>query len=419
MLPNNPSFSSRQDLLDPSSPAPSQPSSPPSSGSRRAGSDPPVPEGPRRADGQFCVEPPTDEHPPNGEAELLCGWGTFRPRALQGLASPPWVLLFLSVASFLQGMTVNGFINTVITSIERRFQLSSSQTGVVSSSYDMAACICLAFVSYFGGAGHKPRWLGGGMLLMALGSLLFTLPHFATPPYQVSVSERAELCSAGRTAPCHAQEAGPSSYRFLFMLGQFLHGVGATPLYTLGVTYLDENVGSNYAPVYIGESVCCSSCWRFILAVDFLKLQACLTCVSKPQLVQEQEVGCWDTPTTGSRPLGHTPRPGSHLLHLHRDLLHGRHLGSSGGLPAGGVLPQHLHGGPPGVSQTRLEPVAELFLGGTGTSPWGTGTSSRAVPGGTGTSSRAVPGGTGTSPGGTGTCSSCGSCCAPADACVV
>lgn len=295
MLPNNPSFSSRQDLLDPSSPAPSlpsspapsQPSSPPSSGSRWAGADAPVPGGvpPLRAEGQLCVEPPADERPPTGEAELPCGWGAFRPRALQGLASPPWVLLFLSAASFLQGMTVNGLVNTVVTSIERRFQLSSSQTGVVSSAYDMAACVCLAFVSYFGGAGHKPRWLGGGMLLMALGSLLFTLPHFATPPYRVSVSERAEPCSAGRTAPCHAQEAGPSSYRFLFMLGQFLHGAGATPLYTLGVTYLDENVGSNHAPVYIGESVCCSSCRRFIVAVDFLKLQARLTCVSKPELV--------------------------------------------------------------------------------------------------------------------------------------
>ena len=29
--------------------------------------------------------------------------------------------------------------------------------------------------------------------------------------------------------------------------------MGATPLYTLGVTYLDENVKTNYSPVYIGE----------------------------------------------------------------------------------------------------------------------------------------------------------------------
>lgn len=90
---------------------------------------------------------------------------------------------------------------------------------------------------------------------MALGSLLFALPHFTTPPYQVSLPERTGICSANRTSSCEDKEAGRlSSYRFVFMLGQFLHGMGATPLYTLGVTYLDENVKSSYAPVYIGES---------------------------------------------------------------------------------------------------------------------------------------------------------------------
>ncbi|XP_074538548.1 solute carrier organic anion transporter family member 4A1 [Halichoeres trimaculatus] len=187
------------------------------------------------------------------DSEQLCGWGAVTPRAIQVFNNPRWVLMFLCTASFLQGMIINGFINTVITSIERRFDLRSYQAGLVASSYDIAACLCLAFVSYFGGTGHKPRWLGWGVLIMALGSLVFALPHFTSPPYQVSLPERSGLCSANRSMPCRDQEgAGLSSYRFVFMLGQFLHGVGATPLYTLGVTYLDENVKSNYAPVYIG-----------------------------------------------------------------------------------------------------------------------------------------------------------------------
>lgn len=186
----------------------------------------------------------------------LCGWGSFTPRALQVFNTPSWMLFFLCLASFLQGMIINGFINTIITSIERRFDLRSYQTGLIASSYDVAACICLAFVSYFGGTGHKPRWLGWGMLIMALGSLVFTLPHFTSAPYRVGVSEQTELCAANHSSPCQDKGAAQSSYRFVFMLGQLLHGVGATPLYTLGVTYLDENVRSNYAPVYIGESIC-------------------------------------------------------------------------------------------------------------------------------------------------------------------
>ncbi|XP_064812388.1 solute carrier organic anion transporter family member 4A1-like [Oncorhynchus masou masou] len=186
-------------------------------------------------------------------SEGLCGWGALTPRVIQTFNTPRWVLFFLCVASFLQGMIINGFINTVVTSIERRFDLRSYQTGLIASSYDIAACVCLAFVSYFGGMGHKPRWLGWGVLVMALGSLVFALPHFTPPPYQVSMPEQTGVCMGNHTRRCHDNEGGGlSSYRFVFMLGQFLHGVGATPLYTLGVTYLDESVKSSYAPVYIG-----------------------------------------------------------------------------------------------------------------------------------------------------------------------
>ncbi|KAG5838559.1 hypothetical protein ANANG_G00224920 [Anguilla anguilla] len=147
------------------------------------------------------------------EAEHLCGWGPLTPQVIQTFNTPQWVLFFLCVASFLQGMIVNGFINTVVTSIERRFDLRSYQTGLIASSYDIAACICLTFVS---------------------------------------VLEQAGLCLANATSPCQESSSSLSNYRFVFMLGQFLHGMGATPLYTLGVTYLDENVKSSYAPVYIG-----------------------------------------------------------------------------------------------------------------------------------------------------------------------
>ncbi|XP_068768254.1 solute carrier organic anion transporter family member 4A1 [Struthio camelus] len=185
------------------------------------------------------------------EEELACGWGAFTPGCLQFFNTPKGILFFLCVASFLQGMTVNGFINTVITSIERRFDLRSYQSGLIASSYDIAACICLTFVSYFGGNGHKPRWLGWGVLVMGLGSLLFALPHFTTGRYEVRFSEDVGVCASNRSLPCTEAVSSLANYRFVFMLGQFLHGVGATPLYTLGVTYLDENVKTNYSPVYI------------------------------------------------------------------------------------------------------------------------------------------------------------------------
>ncbi|EHB17808.1 Solute carrier organic anion transporter family member 4A1 [Heterocephalus glaber] len=186
-----------------------------------------------------------------GPPDTACGWRGFTPECLQVFNTPKGFLFFLCAASFLQGMTVNGFINTVITSIERRYDLHSYQSGLIASSYDIAACLCLTFVSYFGGSGHKPRWLGWGVLLLGAGSLVFALPHFISGRYEAEVDEGTGMCPANQSVVCADSSSGLSHYRLVFMLGQFLHGVGATPLYTLGVTYLDENVKSSYSPVYI------------------------------------------------------------------------------------------------------------------------------------------------------------------------
>lgn len=56
-------------------------------------------------------------------------------------------------------MVVNGFVNVVITTIERRFGLRSSQTGLIAGGYDIASFLLLVPVSYLGGRSKasKPR----------------------------------------------------------------------------------------------------------------------------------------------------------------------------------------------------------------------------------------------------------------------
>ena len=43
-----------------------------------------------------------------------------------------------------------------------------------------------------------------------------------------------------------------SSYRYVFVLAQIFHGIGASALISLGVTYLDESVNKKDAPMFIG-----------------------------------------------------------------------------------------------------------------------------------------------------------------------
>jgi len=55
---------------------------------------------------------------------------------------------------------VNGFVNVVITTIERRFGLKSSETGLIAGGYDIASFFLLVPVSYLGGRAKasKPRY---------------------------------------------------------------------------------------------------------------------------------------------------------------------------------------------------------------------------------------------------------------------
>ncbi|XP_050346864.1 solute carrier organic anion transporter family member 4A1 [Nymphalis io] len=193
----------------------------------------------------------------SGERDLRCGWGVLRPAWLQRFRTAKWALFWLCWAGAIQGMVVNGFVNVVITTIERRFGLRSMQTGVIAGGYDMASFACLAPVTYLGGrsSSSKPRWLGWGVLLMGIGSLLFALPHFLIPPYKVAGEEPDDLCIVNQTASSSWKDApgeGGAWAVAVFVAAQLLHGAGATPLFTLGVTYIDENVSKKMSSVYLG-----------------------------------------------------------------------------------------------------------------------------------------------------------------------
>ena len=56
-------------------------------------------------------------------------------------------------------MLVNGFVNVVITTLERRFDLKSAESGFIASSYDIGSLLAVIPISYFGGlmGSSKPR----------------------------------------------------------------------------------------------------------------------------------------------------------------------------------------------------------------------------------------------------------------------
>jgi len=66
----------------------------------------------------------------------------------------------------------------VLRTLERRFGLSSSESGFVQSSNDIMHVSVVVFVGYFGLRGNKPRLICVTLALAALGNLVMSLPHF-------------------------------------------------------------------------------------------------------------------------------------------------------------------------------------------------------------------------------------------------
>lgn len=78
---------------------------------------------------------------------------------------------------------MNGVINVNMSTIEKRFGLTSSQAGWIASIHDITAAPVALVVSFIGSVGYKMRWLGFSLFSLSVGSFIMTIPHFAADNY--------------------------------------------------------------------------------------------------------------------------------------------------------------------------------------------------------------------------------------------
>lgn len=196
--------------------------------------------------------------------KTLVGIGQWRPKWIQRFATKNWMLLWLCWFCTIQGIIVNGLVPSTISTIERRFQLSTSTIGRIMQFYDFGYVLFCIPVSYFGGRHSKPLALAIGLLLMSVGCFMFSAPHLIADSYtntyndddaglsrcyaasnsdnDTSPTSGPQTFEALQACPSPENQPGVFRYVFFFCLAHFLHGIGATPLFTIGVSYIDENV---------------------------------------------------------------------------------------------------------------------------------------------------------------------------------
>ncbi|EDM01511.1 rCG30242, isoform CRA_b [Rattus norvegicus] len=99
------------------------------------------------------------------------------------------------------------YMNSMLTQIERRFNISTSIVGLINGSFEVGNLLLIIFVSYFGRKRHRPIMIGIGCAVMGLGCFIISLPHFLMGRYEYettisptsNLSSNSFLCMENRT----------------------------------------------------------------------------------------------------------------------------------------------------------------------------------------------------------------------------
>lgn len=183
---------------------------------------------------------------------------TCRPAVCQPLATVQ-VFLVLLCFVFFSTDAFAGYLIGCITTIEKRFSFSSSKSGLILTIGSVAYAITVVFSSYIGQS-HKPRAMAIGGLISMCGMFIEVLPHILYGS-GISDSDRSsfllrannDICSMNGTDTCdESDKSNTTSYR-LFCLGEIIRSMGGSMFFTLGFSYVDDNVrNKNSSPIYIG-----------------------------------------------------------------------------------------------------------------------------------------------------------------------
>ncbi|XP_052697071.1 solute carrier organic anion transporter family member 4A1-like isoform X2 [Crassostrea angulata] len=191
----------------------------------------------------------------------------FKPKCLQVFNKIQWNVFWQCIFNFFEGFIVNGVVNVIIPALEKRYSLSSQRSAIIASGNDFGAFIFFVFIGYIGERVHKPKLMAAGVLVMSLGSFVFLLPHFIGEKYHYTLSENnginnstGAMCNLDHASEqCETTASDTSSYvgyYAMFILGQMFHGIGAVPMFTIALTYIDENCKHKMTSFYVSLTFC-------------------------------------------------------------------------------------------------------------------------------------------------------------------
>lgn len=207
-------------------------------------------------------------------SSYLCGLSSWHPTWLQRFATSRTFIMVYGLLGTTQAMAYIYFVIT-LTTLEKRFKIPSSTTGIVLSGNEISQILLSLILSYVGGHRNRPRWIAWGVVFCALSCFILASPHFIygagesalqlTKEYISDQEAEALLNSHNLTTivkstnrlclstftPKECHDIISVVPLILIFMSQFVLGIGNTLYYSLGQTYLDDNTKKTNTPLML------------------------------------------------------------------------------------------------------------------------------------------------------------------------
>ncbi|XP_076835814.1 solute carrier organic anion transporter family member 2B1 isoform X2 [Brachyhypopomus gauderio] len=153
----------------------------------------------------------------------------------------------------LAQLLVSGYLKGSISTIERRYGLSSQMSGLLASFNEVGNTVLIVFVSYFGSRVHRPRCISIGAMIASLAAFLIALPHFFSGEYEYTHNNMNDLQAKQSNQTCSKDDGHGIHAAFpILLLGQLLLGIGGVPIQPFGISYVDDYADKKNSPLYLG-----------------------------------------------------------------------------------------------------------------------------------------------------------------------
>lgn len=212
-----------------------------------------------------------------------------------------WYLFFLCLIVLCQSMITSGYIGSILSSIESYYGFSTEELGIAFSSYDIVGVISIPLISYIGSKCNRPKIVACGAFLFSIGNLIFILPYLINGYNEDSLNNTTNettnyFCKENNSSidslniissksifnyflPNYLNNeiknefipSQPKWCYYTFILSMIIMSIGASPFYTLGITFLTDHLNKDDQPIYTSKSHFYLFYFIFILKIRFSK----------------------------------------------------------------------------------------------------------------------------------------------------